>query len=165
MSQKELVIAEICDKYIKVGEEEVFVPKVVKRKKIQGIWKDVEYIMFPGYIFFVTNNVEDLFFRLKDVKGLTKILRTGEDFTPIYPKEAEFLEQLVGKDRVIDVSYGYKEGDNVVITAGPMKNLKGLIRKIDRHKRIAVIEIDFFGRKTPVSVGLELACKEERKEG
>lgn len=33
------------------------------------------------------------------------------------------------------------------------------IRKVDRHKRCAFVEVDMFGRKTTARVGLEIVRK------
>jgi transcriptional antiterminator NusG len=37
---------------------------------------------------------------------------------------------------------------------------ESLIRKIDRHKRIAQLEIDMFGDKRTITVGLEIISKQ-----
>jgi transcriptional antiterminator NusG len=37
--------------------------------------------------------------------------------------------------------------------------MQGSVSKIDRHKRIAVLELDFFGQLTSVTVGLEIVKK------
>ena len=42
---------------------------------------------------------------------------------------------------------------------GPMKDYQGKIVHIDRHKRKAVLEEEFFGRRTEVTVGLEIVKK------
>ena len=57
------------------------------------------------------------------------------------------------------MSYGYIENDKIIINDGPMKNYEGIIKKIDRHKRKAVIEVEFFGRTMEVSVGVEIVSK------
>ena len=51
---------------------------------------------------------------------------------------------------------GFDENDKVVILSGPLKNLEGSIKKINLHKRIAEVEIDFMGRKTVVFMGIEI---------
>lgn len=57
------------------------------------------------------------------------------------------------------MSKGYVIGDIVTVISGPMKEMKGKIKFIDRHKRLAVIEIEMFGRKTEVRLGLEIVMK------
>lgn len=37
-----------------------------------------------------------------------------------------------------------------------MQGLEGMIRKIDHHKRIAIIEVELFMRKVEVTIGLEI---------
>ena len=159
MSGKEHHIAELCRVQNIQDGEEVFVPLYQRKKKIKGEWKMCEAILFPGYVFFATEDVESLFFRLKDVQGLTKILTTGDEFTPLHETETDFLKQFGGKQHVVEMSVGYIEGDTCVVTSGPLKGFTGTIKKIDRHKKIAVLEVEFFGRSTEVTVGLEVVEK------
>lgn len=41
--------------------------------------------------------------------------------------------------------------------------MEGAIRKIDRHKRIAVLSLDMFGRTVDMKVGLEIIEKNKDK--
>lgn len=54
------------------------------------------------------------------------------------------------------MSKGVIRNGRPVITSGPLKGREGLIRKIDRHKRIADIEIPLAGERRQVTVGLEI---------
>ncbi|MCR5726957.1 MAG: hypothetical protein K6G24_05775 [Lachnospiraceae bacterium] len=76
--------------------------------------------------------------------------------------EADFIRD--GKVPVAEISeVGFDENDKVVILSGPLKNLEGCIKKINLHKRIAEVEIDFMQRKTVVYMGIEiLGSKNER---
>lgn len=161
MSGHEHKIAELCKNQLMTEKEEIFVPMYERKKKIKGNWELKQAVLFPGYIFFCTDNIETIFLQLKDVKELTKILRTGEDFTPLHETETAFLKQFGRKEHIVEMSVGYIEGDKVIITSGPMMNWDGSVKKIDRHKKIAVLEIEFFGRITDVTVGLEIVEKRE----
>lgn len=161
MSGQEHNIMDLCKAYLLDEQEEVFVPLYERKKKLKGSWELVQAILFPGYVFFQTENVEDLFYRLKNINGLTKLLRTGEDFTPLHETEVAFLQRFGRKNHVVEMSVGYIEGDEVNITSGPMADWHGKVKKIDRHKKIAVLEIEFFGRMTDVTVGLEIVEKRE----
>ncbi len=44
-------------------------------------------------------------------------------------------------------------------TGGPLQTLKGTIRKIDRHKRTAVVQMKMMGRLQDVTMGLEIVRK------
>ena len=59
-----------------------------------------------------------------------------------------------------EMSKGIIEGDKVIITSGPLSKFKGEITYIDRHKRLAVIRIEMFGRWMDVKIGLEIVHRE-----
>lgn len=58
------------------------------------------------------------------------------------------------------MSSGIIENDRVRILSGPLMGMEGNIRRIDRHKRIAYLEIEMFGRTVEMKVGLEIIKKE-----
>ena len=59
----------------------------------------------------------------------------------------------------VEMSIGIIEGDRVHIFEGPLQGMEGLIRKIDRHKRMAYLEVEMFGRMVEMRVGLEIIEK------
>lgn len=63
----------------------------------------------------------------------------------------------------VDVSTGYIEEDVLYIRKTPLKGYEGHISKIDRHKRIAYVDVSLFGRKITVKVGLEITRKDNKK--
>lgn len=137
-----------------------FVPHYEIKKKIQGSWRVIEKILFPGYVFVTTDKGEELLDRLKDIIGLTKLLKTGEDIVPISTKEEKLLSGL-GLDNkdVIKMSEGIIEGERVIVTEGSLMGMEGYIRKIDRHKRKAWLEVEMFGRIQNIEMGLEIVEK------
>ena len=58
-----------------------------------------------------------------------------------------------------DVVVGFEEGDTVVVTAGAWKDTVGAIKSINESKKTVTINVEMFGRETPV----ELAFKEVKK--
>ena len=52
----------------------------------------------------------------------------------------------------------------MIIQTGPLKGNEGLIKKIDRHKRKAWLELNLLGRTVETQVGLEIVEKREEKE-
>ena len=90
---------------------------------------------------------------------LTKILGDGSSFIPLEEEEVSLLIQMGGTEHVAAMSSGYIEGDQVIITSGPLQTLKGIIRKIDRHKRTAVVQMKMMGRLQDVTMGLEIVRK------
>ncbi|OAA86933.1 antiterminator LoaP [Clostridium ljungdahlii] len=150
----------ICNKLIsKSVLEECFIPYYEKKIKYMGKWHITNEILFPGYIFMISDYIDDLLLSVKRIPKLIKILGDGNEIIPLYDREIEFLTRFGKKEHFIKMSYGYIENDKTIITDGPMKDYEGTIKRIDRHKRKAVIEIEFFGRVMDVSVGVEIVRK------
>ncbi len=139
--------------------EKSFIPKYEQERKYQGEWHTELKVLFSGYVFLVSDEKEKLFFELKRIIGLTKLLGTGETIVPLTDEEVNFLLRLGGKEQTVEMSEGIIENDRVVVTSGPLKGNEGLIRKIDRHKRKAWLEIEMFGRTVEMQVGLEIVEK------
>ena len=73
--------------------------------------------------------------------------------------ERDWFLAFIDQDRVVRMSEGVIENDQVRITKGPLMGKEARIRKVDRHKRCAFVEMDMFGRKTTARVGLEIVRK------
>ena len=139
--------------------EKSFIPKYEQERKYQGAWHTERKVLFPGYVFLVSDEKEKLFFELKRIVGLTKLLGSGETVVPLTDEEVGFLLRLGGEEQTVRTSEGIIENDRVIVTSGPLKGNEGLIRKIDRHKRKAWLEIQMFGRTLEMQVGLEIMAK------
>ena len=57
------------------------------------------------------------------------------------------------------MSEGVIEGDRIVVLKGPLVNRTGWIRKINRRKRTAYLEIEMFGRTIQTKIGLGIVRK------
>ena len=61
-------------------------------KRSGGQWALLRKVMFPGYIFVETEEAEELFFQLKQVPKLTKILGNGKfEFVPLADRKSTRL--------------------------------------------------------------------------
>jgi len=129
------------------------------KRKYRGEWHSEKKLMFPGYVFAVTDSYEELKEKLKEVPYFTKMIGTGKEIVPISREEELTLKRLSGDTETVPMSTGIIEGDRVIITEGNLKGLESSIRKIDRHKRKAWIEIDILGETRLVEAGLEIVRK------
>lgn len=139
--------------------KEMFVPMYVDKMHFKKKWHDVKKVLFPAYFFVDTEDINAVQEEMAHIDRLTKTLRNAEMVAPIREEEQEFLQSLMNSEYVVECSTGFIIGDRVCITEGPLRNHYGFIRKIDRHRRIAKLEINFFGRQTPVEVGLEILAR------
>ena len=162
--RKEEEIATICRKQIASDILiDSFVPKYKRLRKYQGKWHQEEAILFSGYVFLISDYINDVFQELKKIPDLTKLLGNfGDYISSLYEEEVNFL-QTFSKDYVVDISSGYIEGDKIVIIDGPLMGYEGRIKKTDRHKRLAYLEVKMFDQITLVKVGLEVVSKNKDK--
>lgn len=160
-SKLEEKIKKSCEMIIsKEFLKECFIPKNIRLKKVDGKWTEVEEILFNGYVFLVSETPDELFLELKKIPDLTKMLgKIDNEIFPLYDFEVEFLKSLSNERHVVEMSCGVIENDIVDITDGPLQGKEGIIKKIDRHKRIAIIEVELFGKTTIAKVGLEIISK------
>lgn len=149
-----------CEKRIpETVLQSCFIPYYESKRKVAGTWKTKRKILFPGYVFLVSDDAEQLFLALKKVEGLTKLLGSGGDVVALSEKEVATLRRLGGDEQVMEMSEGIIVGSRVAVRTGPLCGLEGCIRKIDRHKRKAWLELQMFGREQIVEVGLEITEK------
>lgn len=139
--------------------EHCFVPYYEEQRRIQGEWGILRKVLFPGYVFVVTDEIEELYKNLKTIIGLTKLLGTGQEIVPLTMDEEKFLRRFGGDGHMVAMSEGIIEQSQVRVISGPLLGMEGYIRKIDRHKRKAWLEMELFGRKQMIQVGLEVVAK------
>ena len=149
-----------CEKIIDSSiSERCFIPRFKKKKRFLGEWHMQNEIMFPGYVFLISEQPDELVVSLNQVSGMTKILKTGDEITPLSQEEVDLLLKLGSEKQEVEMSTGIIEGDKVIVFDGPLQGMEGFIKKIDRHKRLAYLEVDMFGRKVEMQVGLEIVVK------
>lgn len=154
-------IAEACR--LSIPKEvliESFVPKYRHQKKFKGTWHLLEEVLFKGYVFLISDQIQDLFYHLTEIPELTKLLgNDGDEIYPLTKQDAMLIERFIKDDYILDMSIGYIEGDQVFITEGPLKGHEGFITKIDRHKRLAYLDVPFMSQTLTTKVGLEIISK------
>lgn len=138
-----------------------FIPYYEESKRIRGRWTTLEKVLFPGYVFMISEKMEKLYDQLHGVIGLTRIIGTGREIVPLREEEIAFMQGIGGENQVVEMSEGVIEQSRVRITSGPLVGMEGLIRKIDRHKRKAYLDLTLFGREQRVQVGVEIVGRKE----
>lgn len=122
----------------------------------------------PGYVF-LESEYEGLDFYISTKPYILwseyalKLLRYGGSYldTSFKMKEEEqqSFQRLFGQNDCVDMSKGYTEGDAILVTEGALVGYEGAIKRINRHKMIAYVEIEMFGAKRLVEFGLEVIAK------
>ena len=142
--------------------QDAFLPEYETMRKIQGEWKRVRRMLFPGYLFMVTDSILALLSELKKVPATTRLLgQNGQknEITPLSEEEKDWIVAFTDDAYCVRMSEGYIEGETITVTQGPLFGQEAIIKKIDRHKRRALIEMTMFGRTTTATIGLEVVHK------
>ena len=148
------------EKYIE--DSSMFVPTRETFFKRAGNIKKETSIMFPGYVFVETSmEAYDFLEYAKDLRRTFRnsvtVLRYGDSSEiAVRWEERLALMKLMDHEWCIETSRGFKENDRVKITEGPLVGHEGLIKKIDRHKMKALIEVEMFERRNLFEVGLQV---------
>lgn len=139
--------------------ERIIIPYKLMPKRLAGQWFTTKVKLFAGYIFIVTNDPEAIKPYLKEILDFADFLRQDGKIIPIYTEEERFLLTLMGKKEEVDMSCGIIVGDEIRVISGPLIGQEAKIKKIDRHKRKALIATELLGRTVEVTVGLEVVNK------
>ena len=133
---------------------EVSVPmqSVVEIKN--GVEKAADKKMFPGYVLIHMVMNDDTWYVVRNTRGVTGFVGPGSKPVPLSEEEMAGLG-FTAPDVVVD----FMVGDAVVVTAGAWKDTVGLIKTINEAKKTITINVEMFGRETPV----ELAFTEVKK--
>lgn len=131
------------------------------KKKYRGEWKEIREKLLPGYVFITSSRIRELYQELRSVPAFTKMLgREGEEFIPLPEVEVKWLKQIMGSsNQNLEVQLSkvsVSEDDVITILSGPLKNIEGYVKKIDLHRRIAKVEVDFMNRKTVIHLGIDM---------
>ena len=133
---------------------EVSVPmqSVVEIKN--GVEKATDKKMFPGYVLIHMVMNDDTWYVVRNTRGVTGFVGPGSKPVPLSEEELAGLGFTA-----LDVVVDFMVGDAVVVTAGAWKDTVGLIKTINEAKKTITINVEMFGRETPV----ELAFTEVKK--
>ena len=86
-----------------------FIPYYQQKKRFQGKWHIQERILFPGYVFLIAENLEQLAENLRKVTGMTRLLGTGDEIIPLSQEEVELLLKLGKEEQLVAMSTDHRE--------------------------------------------------------
>ncbi len=127
---------------------EVRVPlqDVVEMKN--GARKQVQKKMFPGYVLINMVMNDDTWYVVRNTRGVTGFVGPGSKPVPLTEEEMRPLG-IQSENVVVD----FKVGDSVTVIAGIWADTVGVVQDINQNKQCVTINVDLFGRETPVEIG------------
>ena len=123
-----------------------------------GTKKQVQRKLFPGYVLLNMVMNDDTWYVVRNTRGVTGFVGPGSKPVPLTPEEMLPLG-IQGESRRVEVDL--EVGDSVVVTGGAWKDTAGVIQNINKTKQVVTINVELFGRETPV----EISFSEVKKVG
>ncbi len=112
-----------------------------------GARKTVQKKMFPGYVLLNMEMNDDTWYVVRNTRGVTGFVGPGSKPVPL--TEAEMKPLGIKTE---NVSIDFAEGDSISVVAGIWKDTIGVVQKLDFGKQTATINVELFGRETPVEI-------------
>lgn len=133
---------------------EVRVPMQDVTEMKNGARKTVSKKMFPGYVLInmIMNDVT--WYVVRNTRGVTGFVGPGSKPVPLSDIEMKPLG-IKTENVVID----FAEGDTVSVIAGVWKDTVGVVQRMDMGKQTATINVELFGRETPVEISFDEMTK------
>ena len=126
---------------------EVRVPMLDVMEMKNGVRKNVQKKMFPGYVLINMIMNDDTWYVVRNTRGVTGFVGPGSKPVPL--TEAEMRPLGI---KMENMTVDFAEGDTIAVVAGVWKDTVGVVQRIDFGKQTATINVELFGRETPVEI-------------
>ena len=126
---------------------EVRVPMQDVVEMRNGAKKQVSKKLFPGYVLINMVMNDDTWYVVRNTRGVTGFVGPGSKPVPL--TEEEMLPLGISNENVV---IDFAVGDSVVVIGGVWKDTVGMIQSINENKQCVTINVDLFGRETPVEI-------------
>ncbi len=143
-------------KYRLQDDYTVVVPKRSLKIRRGGIWRVESRTLFPGYVLVNGSITTDIYYRLKNIPGILRLLMTGSAVASIERSEMAVLSRLISNNEEIGFSNVFMENGRVQVVDGPLFSLEGFILSIDHRKERAKVRLTFLGEERTVDLGISL---------
>ena len=124
---------------------QVPVQEVIEVK--DGKKKTVQKKLFPGYVLLHMIMNDETWYVIRNTRGVTGFVGPGSKPVPLTEEE---MKPLGIKNDNVEVDFGV--GDMVNVIGGIWKDTVGVIQSINEAKQSVTINVELFGRETPVEI-------------
>ena len=112
-----------------------------------GVKKTVQKKMFPGYVLLNMVMNDDTWYVVRNTRGVTGFVGPGSKPVPL--TETEMFNLGI---QAANMEVEFAEGDMVTVTGGVWKDTVGVIQTVNQGKQSVTINVELFGRETPVEI-------------
>lgn len=131
-------------------EEEILEVRVPLEEVVElknGVEKSSQKKLFPGYVLIHMIMNDDTWYVVRNTRGVTGFVGPGSKPVPL--TEAEIKALGIQKEVIVQ----YEIGDTVTVQAGAWEGTVSKVQSINLQKQSLTINVELFGRETPVEIG------------
>ena len=127
---------------------EVRVPleEVIEMKN--GVQKVSMKKLFPGYVMIYMIMNDDTWYVVRNTRGVTGFVGPGSKPVPL--EEEEMSRFGIHQENIV---YDFEIGDTVTVLSGAWEGTVGVVQSMNEQKQSLSINVELFGRETPVELG------------
>ena len=129
---------------------EVSVPMLAVTELKNGLGKQADKKMSSVYVLVKMVMNQDTWYVVRNTRGVTGFVGPGSEPTPL--SEEEMLNLGFQEQSEPDLVVDFEVGDMITVIAGAWKDTVGAIRSINEAKKSITINVEMFGRETPVEL-------------
>jgi transcriptional antiterminator NusG len=130
---------------------QIVVPTETEIEIKEGIRREVERRVFPGYILIEMIMDEDSWYVVRNTPGVTSFVGMGNKPSPLSQTEVSHIMSRIESDEP-RVKVSFDVGERVRIIEGPFAEFTGVVDTLEAEKGKARVMVSFFNRETPVEV-------------
>lgn len=138
----------IANRHLEEQILEVSVPMQEVTELKNGQNKQVARKMFPGYVLVKMIMNDDTWYVVRNTRGVTGFVGPGSKPVPLSEEEIAALTSQTEAGPVVS----FEVGDTITVIAGAWKDTVGVVKSINESKQTLTINVEMFGRETPVEL-------------
>ena len=127
----------------------------LKYRTCKNVKTQEEAILFPGYVFYKAPSSMEPFIEFP-TQNIIRILTLGSGIWQLQGEDERFVKWLFRYDGLLGFSQAYKENDQIRIISGPLKDMEGKIKRVDKRGMSGQVTLSFYGKDISVWLGFEL---------
>ena len=112
-----------------------------------------EAILLPSYVFFEAPSSMEPSIEFPK-QNVIRVLSLDSGIWQLQGEDERFVKWLF--QGLLGFSKAYKEGDRIRIISGPLKDMEGRIKRVDKRGMSGQVILTFYGKDIPVWLGFEL---------
>ena len=137
------------------GMYRAFSPRILQKKRVQGVNEKKYTDLLPGYVFIFNEEKLDNYSAFFGIDGVIRKVGPPDEWYELQGPDREFALQLLERDGLVGSTRIVKTGEEVTIEDPLFANNRGMVTKIDYRKERARVDFVFEGNECHTWVSLE----------